>query len=130
MVARSDHTGAEGEGGNDSAFQISISAGEGARKANDGKAIFSQGGTVDEIKLTAGPAVEARSNAIRTNLAGEINLQGRIDSRHAKILRNNPRTVHVFSPVKLNGLVLVNPFVNSAGAQHETGDNLAWVKRF
>src|SRR6476660_1042374 len=54
-----------------------------------------------EIHLTANTAVEPCPDRVRANLAGEVNLECRIDRNHVVVSRNQKRIICVSSGMKL-----------------------------
>src|SRR5215210_4451472 len=60
-----------------------------AWQGDDRYAAFRARGAIDKIKLAAHAAIEFGPDAVGTDLTGEVDLDGGVDSNHAFILRDH-----------------------------------------
>ena len=125
MVTGGDHTRAMLEHRHNFTDHGAITQHCSAGESDNRHPTFGTGGAVREIQLPANGRILPWPDTIRTDLAGQIHFQCRVDRHHPVILRNDKRVVDVFGPVQFNQRVVVHPFVQALGAQDEPGHNLA-----
>ena len=128
VAARRDHPGARLEHGHDLAHWLTADGG-GAGEGDDGLAALGTAGAVDKVDLPAHATVKPRADRIGAHLAGQINLDGRVDRDHAVILRDAEGIVDILRGVQLDHRVVMDEVIKPPGPHHETGHDLARVQR-
>jgi hypothetical protein len=108
VVAGGDDAGAFVEHGDDAADGVVFGGGE---EGDDGQAVFGAGGAADEVELAADAAVEAGTDGVGADLAGQIDLDRRVDGDHAVVLGDVEGIVDVVGGVHLDNRIVVNELV-------------------
>src|SRR5665213_3054428 len=86
--------------------------------------------SANEIQLPAEAAVRPCSERIGADLAGEIDLQRRIDGDHAVVLRYDKRIVGVADRPEFEDGVLMNAVTEPLRSKYEGRHRLAAMQRF
>ena len=68
-------------------------------------------GSPDEVHLAADPRVEELAQRVRADLAGEVDLERRVDGDHAVVLGDDEGVVRVLGRVELDDRVVVDEVV-------------------
>ncbi|OPZ59249.1 MAG: hypothetical protein BWY87_01098 [Deltaproteobacteria bacterium ADurb.Bin510] len=97
------------------------------RQHHDRLAAPAHGRAAHEIDLAADAAVETEAQRIRTDLAGEVHGQGRVDRHELVVLGDHEGIVGVAAGMEFEERVVVDIVVEPAAAHAETGDHLAGV---
>ena len=99
------------------------------RHGNDGLAALRQRCAVYEVDLSADTRIELRAQRVRAYLAGNVDLQRRIDGRHAVVLRDDVGIVGVAHVHHQYGRVVVDEVVDALRTHQERRDHLALVDK-
>src|SRR3974390_270989 len=81
----------------------------------------------DKVDLSANAAVKSCADGISADLAGDIDLQCRVDSDHFVVLRDDPGIVGVFVGVKLEHGVVVDEVEELFASEDESEDDFSSV---
>ncbi len=84
-------------------------------------------GAAVEVDLAADARVEPGAQRVGADLAGQVDLQGRVDGHHLVLLADDERVVDVLGGVEGEERVVVDVVVQPPGAHAEAGDDLAPV---
>src|SRR6266536_926098 len=122
QATRGHHAGARTQHGHD-ARDRSVFCGGGDR--DDRLAALGAGGAAQEVNLSADAAVELVPDGIGADLAGEVDLQGGVDSDHAVIAGDQDGIVDVGGGVEFKDRVVVDEIENTLGAKNESDDDFA-----
>ena len=71
-------------------------------------------GAADEVHLAADARVEQRAQRVGADLAGQVDLDGRVDGDHALVLGDDEGVVGVVGRVELDDRVVVDEVVERA----------------
>src|SRR5208337_1419625 len=79
----------------------------------------------NEVHLPSNPAVEAGSDRVRANLAGQVDLQGRVNRYHVVVAGNECGIVGIRRWMKLENRIVVDEVEQLFRPQSETEYDLA-----
>ena len=120
MPARSDHPGARGQRGDDARY---LAAHRPRRQRNDGLATRRQRRTANEVHLTANAGEHLVTDGIGTDLAGQIDLDGRVDGDNLGIPTDDRSVVGPVAGIKTHQRIVVHEIKQLLRAVDETGDD-------
>ena len=97
------------------------------RQGDDRAALAGKRRTTNEVHLAADPGIHPMADAVRHDLAGQVDLDGRVDRGHPAERPDDVRVVREVDGSHLDHRVVTHEVVDALRSHQERGDDLAAV---